>query len=162
MLVASTAAADDKKSWCETRTMANRRHVAALLVHFALCYAGWASGKAPGLRATDDAIRETAIGTVLLAVLLCAIAHRSYVGVVAIGCTLFKHLAWVLLHTDVGITDTHIFWGTLVLPLVGAFRPASSRATMAFGLFELRCDCRIGTIDVPIFYSPASILSARR
>ena len=112
--------------------------------------------------ATDDAIRETAIGTVLLAVLLCAIVHRSYVGVVAIGCTLFKHLAWVLLHTDVGITDTHIFWGTLVLPLVGAFRPASSRATMAFGLFELRCDCRIGTIDVPIFYSPASILSARR
>ena len=104
--------------------MANRRHVAALLVHFALCYAGWASGKAPGLRATDDAIRETAIGTVLLAVLLCAIAHRSYVGIVAIGCTLFKHLAWVLLHTDVGIADTHIFWGTLVLPLVGAFRPA--------------------------------------
>ena len=142
--------------------MANRRHVAALLVHFALCYVGWASGKAPGLRATDDAIRETAIGTVLLAVLLCAIAHRSYVGVVAIGCTLFKHLAWVLLHTDVGITDTHIFWGTLVLPLVGAFRPASSRATMAFGLFELRCDRRIGTIDAPLFYSPACILSARR
>ena len=96
---------------------------------------GVGQGARPPAQTTDT---RAAIGTVLLAVLLCAIAHRSYVGIVAIGCTLFKHLAWVLLHTDVGITDTHIFWGTLVLPLVGAFRPASSRATMAFG-FELRC-----------------------
>ena len=99
--------------------MANRKHLAALLIHFALCLAGWASGRAPGLRATDDAIRETAIGTVLLAVLLCAIAHNSYVGCIAIGCTLLKHLCWVLIGTDIGITDTMILYGTMVLPLVG-------------------------------------------
>ena len=96
-------------------------HVVAIGVHLALCFVGWASGRAPGLARIDDAVRETCIGTVLLLLFLSCAAHASVVGAVAVGVTLAKHVFWVLLHVDLGLTPTMILYGTSVLPMVGAY-----------------------------------------
>lgn len=92
-------------------------HSLALAAHFAGFYALWWSGSCPGLLNTDDAIRETIIGAVLLLLVVSAHAHGSIVAFVALAATFLQHIVWIVAHISI-LSDTAVFYGTAVLPLL--------------------------------------------
>lgn len=69
---------------------------------------------------TDDAVRETIIGAVLLLLVASAHLHRSVIAFVALAATFAQHVVWVAVHHSL-LTDDMVFYGTAVMPVLALY-----------------------------------------